>query len=172
MKKILALSFLFITAVFPLVLKAQMTAVEYNDYIINEQNKIGTKLIAFTTALDASDFPLAETNLKTLKEQADEALKNMTDLGAYPGHEGFYEASLNLFRFYKSVINYEYIEIFNILKNENVQTEDYDRLTTLVTSVTEREKPVDESFRVAQQKFADDNNFELVENELQQQIDQ
>lgn len=172
MKNNLVLTFLFLSVVFPWTLKAQMTAIEYNDFIVNEQNKIGVKIIDFTTALDALDFTLAETNLGLLQERVNEVIKNVEDQGPYPNNDGLYTAVLDLFRFYKTIVNNEYREILTTLQKESLETNDFDRLNILVASITDREKLVDEAFQSAQQKFASDNNFELTENEFQQQIDQ
>ena len=79
---------------------------------------------------------------------------------------------MNLFQFYKEISAKDYKEMIDILRKENIQTSDIDRLTVLEEQISKREQPLDEAFQKAQEAFAKKHNLSLYENEVQDKIDQ
>ena len=153
----------------------KMTAVEYNDKIVNCQNDIGYKMLAIgeyvgsgeeTTKEEASN--LREIALKAAKK----AVSDLEKMGAYSGDDAMRQAALNLFRFYENILTNEYAQMVDILYKEDFTDADSEQLGLLVQVVSEKEAPFDEKFQDAQVAFAKKNGLELEENPLQEKIDE
>ena len=148
-----------------------MTPVEYNDAIIGEQTKITKAMIEMANYF-APDIEKSELLRKELVKQCDASIAALKKLPAYEGDTKFRDAGVNLFQFYKEISAKEYKEMIDILRKENIQTSDIDRLTVLEEQISKREQPLDEAFQKAQEAFAKKHNLSLYENEVQDKIDQ
>ena len=166
MKKISLLLLLFPIA---LSVFAQKTATEYNDKIVDEQNKIGQRIINFNYAIEAGEE--MDLPLKLILEQINVSIEVLEKLKPWEDGKVLKSSALELFKFYKSIVSKEYSEMVNILKHEKISEEDSARLNTIVTDISAREKKLDDDFAAAQEAFAKRWNIELAPSELQDKID-
>lgn len=151
---------------FQLVTAAQTpsfkTAVEYNDYIIALQNKVGASIAEFNKAVDSGSLSYANATREKIVKAADEALIKLKKLPAYKGNSSFREATIPLFAFYKGCAENEYKELVNlVLGGKPIDDAVMTRINELIAQVTEKENKLDQQFAAEQKKFARDNNFTL-----------
>ncbi len=167
---------LFFIFLLPLGAFAQkMTAVEYNDKIVNCQNDIGYKMLAIGEYVGSEEETTKEgANLlrDSALKAAKKAVSELEKMGAYNGDDAMRKAALNLFRFYENILTNEYAQMVEILYKEDFTEADSDQLALLVQVVSEKEAPFDEKFETAQVAFAAKNGIELEENPLQEKIDE
>lgn len=138
------------------------TAVEYNDYIIALQNKVGKCIADFNKAVDSGSLSYANAMREKIVKAADEALVKLKKMPAYNGNSSFREATIPLFAFYKSCAETEYKEMVNlVLGGKEIDDAVIARVNELVVLVTEKENKLDQQFAAEQRKFARENNFTL-----------
>ncbi len=163
MKKLLLL-----LLVIPFAASAQTSAIEFNDIIVGEQNKIGQRLIDFNAAVEAgtsTDLPL-----KLTLEQAKASTAVVEKLSWQDG-AALKKSAIELFKFYQSIVANEYVEMVKIIEKPDLSEADVTHLNELVASISEREAKLDADFAAQQEAFAKLNGFTLTENELQDELD-
>lgn len=147
-----------------------MTPQEYNDVIIGEQNKISKIMIDMANNF-ATDLNKSEVLREQLTKQCQSSVSVLRALPAYEGDTKFRDAGIALYTFYGQISAMEYKEMIDILKKDQIQSSDIDRLTTLEKEITKRETPLDDAFQNAQNAFAKKHGFTLIKNEYQDDID-
>jgi hypothetical protein len=150
--------------------KPAMTPIEYNDAIIGEQTNISRLMIEMANSF-SSDLSASETYRIKLANQCKESVDKIKKLPDYKGNTRFREAGVALFSFYKDISENEYKEMIAILRKEQIDQSDIDRLTQIEQQIGLREEPLDGEFQGAQQAFAKEHNLSLYENEIQKEID-
>ncbi len=154
--------------VIPFAASAQKDVLEFNDIIVEEQTKIGQRLIDFNYAVEAgtdTDMPL-----KLTLEQVKVSIAVVEKLSWQDG-AALKKSALALFDFYKSIVSNEYKEMVSIINHPELSEGDITQLNELIASITEREEKLDADFAAEQEAFAKMNNFTLEENELQDELD-
>lgn len=147
---------------------AQTSGTEYNDLIVDEQTKIGEKIIAFSSAETNEDMELA---LKVMIEQIDASIATVKNIGNWKGDASLKNSAIGLFNFYRSIATVEYRELLNILKHDEISESDAARMDAIMADITKREEKFDADFAYNQEEFAKRNNFTLEPNQLQEKID-
>jgi len=167
MKKILAalLSFILTFSAF-----AQKSAIELNDIIVDEQNKIGQRIIDFNYAVEAGED--MNLPLQLILEQTKASISVVENLKHIEGSESLKKTALALFNFYKSIVAKEYREMVDIVKKTDVSDADVTRLNEILADISAREEKIDADFAAQQEAFAQRNGFTLEENELQDKLNQ
>ncbi|MCS6981371.1 MAG: hypothetical protein N2110_08895 [Flavobacteriales bacterium] len=170
MKKVL---FLLLPAIaFIACHQTKMSPSEYNDAIVNEQSKIARLMIDM--AQSSAEVEKADSIRQKAVTQAEESLKVLEKLGDYKGEKDLLNAATNLFKFYRDICSNEFKEMYELLKKISEPGADsaaiMTRMEELNTSITDREKPLDEAFAAAQKAFAEKYNIQIKENELQKEI--
>ncbi len=160
---------LLLLLVLPFAASAQKSAVEYNDLIVDEQNKIGQRIIDFTYAVEAGEE--MDLPLKLILEQIDVSIEAVEKVKPWEDGAALKSSALSLFKFYKSIVAIEYSEMVSILKKENIEDSDVARLDALIASITERQAKLDGDFSYQQEAFAKRWNIELAPSELQDELD-
>lgn len=136
-------------------------AIEYNDYIINQQNLIVERIDAYISNISDGDKNSTLVSLKELIKTIDQSLINLKNIGPYESNSAFRDAAIDLFEFYKSVAMNEYNEIVDIRFKEELTDEDYNRLQEIVDQISAKEKLVDDKFINSQKAFANEFGFIL-----------
>ena len=148
---------------------SQMSAVDYNDAIVNEQNKIIEHILAMSNAT----YDIAESDQHRLKiiEQCDSSIAIVGAMEPFDGNSDLRDAAVNLFRFYKDIASTDFKRILEILDMDEPTDADYEELDQIDAKIAERELPLDAAFQNAQKAFSDKNNLQLLKNEYQDAID-
>ena len=136
------------------------TATEYNDFFVEHQNTIHAGLQIFNEDvainLDTARFDLEVVNVLVLL-----VLDDVMAAEVYSGGAELKEAYLELFKFYDVVTKEHFVEILDLLSLTDMSEEQNLRLQTLLSDVTEREIPLDQRVKDAQEAFAKLHNFTL-----------
>lgn len=142
------------------------TAIEYNDYIVGEQDKVGDLIAKFNTYISDDDYATARTLLAVdMKKQAQSTLKNVKNMPGWKGDVALRDAAVALFQFYLDCIQNEYVEMLNIVSKDAaaINQADYDRLDVILKNIVDKENGLDAAFEAAQTNFASKNGFTLTE---------
>ena len=177
MKTIYGLIFLLSFLLFTKKSEAQIfkakNAVEYNEFIISHQNKIGTDLSQLITYISSMDKPGSKSQLETTTATIQLAIKEVRALESYNGNSAFRDAAVKLFEFYHIVVVQKYPTLLKIMFVEGGPgPEDINALSGIMDQISIDEGVLDEKFQTAQKKFASDNEFSLNENEFQKKLNE
>ena len=147
-------------------LKKFETAVQYNDFIVAEQTKIGETIKAFinifTNSKDSAEIQDAR---KKIVSQADSAVSQMKGIAPFKGDTALKKNAISLFNFYSVTAAKEYDQLVKLSFNTTKSSTDVSKeMNGLVTQITEKEKQYDKNFSNAQKAFAARNNITLSEN--------
>lgn len=147
-------------------------AVDYNDYIVNEQTKVGMAIKKFNAAFENStDTAVLHAARIAISRQADSAVNRMNKMVPYKGDTSLKKNAISLFGFYSKIAGKEYKQFIWIFFSKEKTTEQKSKeLQDIVNDITEREKIYDSNFLEAQKAFATKYNIKLTENEFK--IDQ
>lgn len=150
--------FLLLLLTFSFTASAQEDASDYNNMIVDEQTKIGNRIVDFSNAESNEDMQLAH---KILLQQIDESLSVIEKLGAWQGDGALQNSSIQLFNFYKSIASIEYKEIMEMLNKDQLSEEEISHYDVIQTNITSREEKLDADFAFRQEEFAKRWGFTL-----------
>lgn len=147
-------------------------AVKYNDFIVSLQNDIGRRVIQFNDQVASENLTkeLIQPYLDSLVITTRTSKAALLILVPFEGETGIRDSAYDLFAFYESIFLNEYVQMIDMLVLMPTGDLDMARFQEIMTSITEREKVLDEQFQKSQQAFADKYNFTLEANELEEQI--
>lgn len=166
----LLLPILTVLFLFSCEIPSGQTALEYNDSIIEEQNKIMTCMLESTNCFDADLSTCDALRMKTIA-QCDASISVVEAMPDYDGNIRLRDGAVALFKFYKDMYENTYKEMIDIVMKDDITEDDIARLTVLEQQMTQKEVVLDEELDQAQQEFARTNDFEIGVNELQEEID-
>lgn len=135
------------------------SAVDYNNYIIGQQEKIVNKMNELSEAIDAETYDIAGTKREELVKQCVTSIDSVKALEAFNKNTGFRDEAVTLFTFYKAISEKEYKEMLDILKKENIGEPDVARMNEIKEDITKRENERDGAFASAQSTFYKENNI-------------
>lgn len=146
--------------------KSDNAAIDYNDKIVAEQNKIGEQILAFTAQ------PTNESII-VLQKQAAASLEVLNNMKPFEKNSELLDAAKKLFKFYVDITTNEYAKVLELLNNsEKYKAEELTaKINEYVAIISQKESVLDANFSIAQQNFAKKYGFTLTENKLQEEID-
>ena len=144
--------------------------VKYNDYFVNNQNKIGDELLKLIGMFDnlPEDRTLVTAQLKKVIAECDNAIAAVKSIKPIANEFNLRANSQNLFEFYKTTMSDDYPQLIDELYKP---APDMEKLNAVLLKVQDGEAIVDTKFQEAQKQFATFHKIELEENELQEQFD-
>lgn len=157
-------------------LKAQnfTDPVKYNDYIVEQQNKIGEKIIVFNEqmALDNMTYDKILPYYNALLSTTKDALDKLNKLEAFEKNADLKNAATELIKFYEKTFTNEYMEIMKLIFGSDLSETTLNRVNELLQKITNEEGAFDNRFQTAQKAYAKKHNIELEENSLQKELDE
>ncbi|MFH0865571.1 MAG: hypothetical protein V1904_05225 [Bacteroidota bacterium] len=136
------------------------SAVDYNNFIIGQQENIVNKMNELSEAIDAENYTDATTKQEELVKQCKSGIDSVKALDAYNGNTAFRDEAVTLFNFYKEISEKEYKEMLDILKKENIAETDIQRMEEIRQDISKRENERDEAFGKAQKTFYKENDID------------
>lgn len=134
-------------------------AIEYNDYIVQQQLNIQSAMTAFNETVNNSEKPEINTARLKVVDESRTATKNIRNMPPFKGQTAFRDAAANLFEFYTKVTSTTYAEMIDLMFSEKADRSE--KMEALVNKITADEKVYDDKFLAAQQAFAKAHNFKL-----------
>ncbi len=144
--------------------------VEYNDYFVNNQNKIGNELLKLIGMFDnlPEDKAIVNAQLKKVIAECDNAIAAVKSIKPIENEFSLRVNSQNLFEFYKTTMSDDYPLLIDELYKP---APDMEKLNVVLLKVQDGEAIVDKKFQEAQKQFATFHKIELEENKLQEEFD-
>lgn len=147
-------------------------ATEYNNAIVEEQNKIITKVLGLNNSIGTVDSAAAQQKRVELVAAVDACIAKLDKL-EYSGDDKGIKANFRkLLDFYKATFSNEYTQIIAISFDKNATEADAAKIQSLTDNIVKEESVLDNKFQTAQQEFAKAHNMQIQENEMQKKIDQ
>lgn len=146
-----------------------MTANEYNDSIVSEQNKIIENIIKMST--DFANFEIADGHRMKIVEQCDLSINVLNAMLDYEGNTELRDGALALFKFYKEIAEKDFKRMLEIISIDEATEEDFAELARIEQDIAKRELPLDKAFQKAQKDFSEKYDMMLEKNEYQDLID-
>lgn len=146
--------------------------VEYSNYIVEEQERIGQQFIEFSMQLvNSGDYKSNESKRREVVTQIELGLRRLRNMAPFKGGIALKNEAISVFDMYKKLHTTEYAKIAVLVTNKESSLqalEDYFEL-----QIKAEEKLMDYSGRMkkAQHKFAEKNRLTLVHNPMQDQFD-
>ncbi|MCX7736420.1 MAG: hypothetical protein N2319_06870 [Candidatus Kapabacteria bacterium] len=149
-------------------------AIEYNDKIINEQNKIIEKAITFTSSFETRNYNTIDSLRLLLLSQIESSIEEVSKMQAFDGYDSLRLAALDLFNFYKKVYENEFKEITQIITKDSLEITEDDiiRHNILTRKIKNEEIIFDNNFQKTQQSFAKKYNLNINRNEYQDRLNE
>lgn len=166
--------FLLIFLIFISCSSERKEAIEYNDKIISEQNKIIEKAIDFTSSFETRNYGMIDSIRQILLLQIDKAIGEVSKMDSFEGYDSLRLAALDLFNFYKKVYENEFKEITQIITKDSlsISEDDIIRHNILTRKIKNEEITYDNNFQKAQQSFAKKYNLNINRNEYQDRLNE
>lgn len=135
-------------------------AAEYNDRLIEEQNKVANKGEAFFTALDGSAADM-EKAYGEFRKQVSSSLSATKEITPFHEDNAFLPACLHALELQQSLCDNEYKTIIVLLSkpDDQVSEEDTDEYGKLIADIDLRQKKAMDDLDNAQRAFASKWNF-------------
>ncbi len=144
---------------------------DYYHYILDEDNKIISKMLDLNKAFDMADARRIDHMLKMLQKQTESSVYEIAKLKPFENDSSLKTSAKKLFEFYKSLSEEEYVDLSDILKKKELSDDDIAKCRKIQKSIIERESPLDINFTNAQNEFAAKYGFQLKSNsKLQSEI--
>jgi len=145
--------------------------VAYNEYIIKEQTKIISHILAVNRAME-QNAPQVQVLLQKGLMTTDSSLKTLQALPGFKGDTTLKNRALSNFSFYRKLFATAYPRILSIYaKGDSITPTDYQELQNLEQAISKQEFNLDQQLVAAQADFARRNKIPLLENGVQKRID-
>jgi hypothetical protein len=144
--------------------------VEYNDYIVDAQNRIGKNLLDLMAVVNdlESTHEQAKTSLSVLNSTIDMSILSLENLKTLEPDFGIKQTAIELFLFYQKTMRTTYV----IMVDEIYSAEpNLELLNKYMAEITEEEGKYDNAFQSSQEQFAAKHNISLEKNSIQDQLD-
>lgn len=157
------------------VLRAQTHTISdpiaYNDYIVGQQDRIGTELLKLMGMFDAlpEDEQVCMDQLEVVISTCKSAIANVQNLVVIAHEFGLKQSAIELFEFYARIMDTEYRKVIDQLY---APQPDLKLMQSILVDVQDQEAKVDEKFQHAQTSFAAYHHVSLEENKLQKEFDE
>lgn len=145
-------------------------ATEYNNKIVEEQNKIVKSVFELVNVMQTSDSLHAQQKRAELVTIVDAAIKNAQALSYSGDDKGLKATYQKMLEFYKKTMSEDYKEIIALSFDQNADASTVTQVQEKVNAISTAESTIDKQFQDAQMAFAKEHNMKVQENELQEQI--
>jgi hypothetical protein len=138
------------------------SAIEYNDFIVDQQNQVIQKMVSLTNSYDEGTPAEVKMNFNNLVKQAEQCSANIDQLSDFDGDSTLKREARNLFGFYNRIFHNEYKKMVDIfLKGPNASDSDIVELNTIVQDVRKKEDSLNQKLGNVQVAFARKFEFEF-----------
>jgi hypothetical protein len=138
------------------------TAIEYNDFIVDQQNQVIQKMVILTKSYDEGTPAEVKMNFNKLVEQAEQCSANIDQLSDFDGDSSLRSEAKNLFGFYNQIFHNQYKKMVDIfLKGPDASDSDIMELNEIVQEVRKKEDSLNQKLGKVQVSFARKFEFDF-----------
>lgn len=142
------------------------TAVEYNDFILEQQNSIIRRMLKLNELYDRGTDAEIRIAFDSLVVQCESSLKCIEQLTDFEEDSVLKSDAQRLFTFYNGIFHKEYKRMLDIfLKGELASDAEVEELNRIVIQVGEQEAKLNEALSKSQQAFSKRHGFEFASSE-------
>lgn len=143
------------------------TPVEYNDFIVDQQNAIIHRMVKLTATYDQGSESEIRLQFDSLVKQSDISLSEIRHLTDYDGDSSLKLQAEQLFEFYNHIFHNEYRKMIDIfLKGPDATDADIKELNRIVNSVREKEEALSMALGKTQVAFSKKFKFDFNDSTL------
>jgi hypothetical protein len=136
--------------------------IEYNDFIIDQQNVIIEHMIALSRSYDKGEHDTIQEAFKSLVNACDSSRALIHNLTAYENDSTLKISAAELFNFYSNTFHKEYKEMLGIfLKGELASDTEILRLNNIVAYVRLKEEELNIKLTASQHSFSQKYGFKF-----------
>jgi hypothetical protein len=137
-------------------------AVEYNDFVVDQQNSILRRIIRLNELYDTAEEKRIRLQFDSLVAETDASMQHLRELTPYEGDSSVKQEALKLMQFYHRIFRNEYRRILEIfLKGELATDAEIEEMSRIVEQLGDDEMKLHQSLSRAQENFARKHRFEF-----------
>lgn len=146
--------------------------VEYSNYIVAEQEKLGQHFLEFSNVLlSNSDFKANEEKRQAVVKEIELSLRRLRNMAAFENGTEFRNEAISIFELYRDLHMNEYAKIAMLVSNKESSLVALEAYFEMQVAAEKKMKDYTERMRSAQKAFAQSHKMALVENPMQDQFD-
>lgn len=146
--------------------------VEYSNYIVTEQEKIGEQLIEFSNLLlSTSDYKANEAKRQEVVRHVELALRRLRNMAPFKGGAQLRDEAVAVFEAYRDLHVNDYAKIAILVSNKESSLAALEEYFQMQVKAEKRMKELATRLRGAQGKFAETYRLTLLHNPMQDQFD-
>lgn len=145
--------------------KSFSSAIEFNDYLINEQLGLFRTLDVYNATLETGTETEIWAALDKLIVEAETVQNNLLNVTPYEAGTELLNSFKSLIGFYINTFKTDYKRMTQIVLKTELSAEDEAELGEILERVTTTEAQYDATFMTVQEAFAKFHGFELVDPE-------
>lgn len=139
------------------------TAVEYNDFILEQQNSIIRRMLKLNELYDRGTDDEIRASFDSLVVECESSLHSIEQLTAFEEDSVLKSDAHRLFSFYNGIFHKEYKRMLDIfLKGELASDAEVEELNRIVIQVGEQETKLNDALSKSQQEFSRRHGFEFA----------
>jgi len=141
------------------------TAIEYNDYIVDQQTAVGVAITAYMNEVNDSLSTKESCNKQRLLSLAKvkDCRNNVKAMSGWKGDVSLRDTALLLFNFYVTTFENSYSQVLDLIFTYPFTEETKAALDKIIAELTADEAVYDSWFLNCQERFALKNGFSLTE---------
>jgi hypothetical protein len=141
------------------------TAGQYLDYIGKQHEDITKKYLSYNSAVSHGKRAKKVENLRAkLLDEVEAARENISSMPPFKGDKAYRDTVVSFMKFYYNVLNDDYAKIVDM---QEISEQSYDEMEAyflLKEAVDKKMKEAEDRLHYAQQRFALNNNINLIDN--------
>jgi hypothetical protein len=146
--------------------------VEYSNYIVTEQERIGKQFIEFSmTLVNSGDYKTNDEKRHEVLKEIELSLRRLRNMAAFKGGTHLRDESISVFEFYKKLHAEEYAKLAVLVTNKESSLAQLEEYFQLQVKVEKQMRKYATRLKAAQEKFAKAHRLTLVHNNMQDQFD-
>lgn len=155
--------FISVSGIAQTTVQKYATAIEYNDYIVDQQTAVGLAITEFTDKFNDSTSSKEVCNQQRLisLEKVKVCRNNIKAMPAWNGDVSLRDTALLLFDFYVRIFETSYSQILDLVFTEPFTDENQIALDKILEDLSWEEQKYDYWFMNCQKRFASKNRFFL-----------
>ncbi len=134
-------------------------AKKFNNTIVTLHSELNLEIEKFVDSFQSISSEKLEKNRIALSSYADKIIKQTEEIPVVTNGTDFKNNAINLFKFYKSIIDGEFKELVGLISEKP----DTYRIIEIKKAISEKTAVIDERFRQSQREFAAQHNLKIAQ---------
>lgn len=159
MKKLL----LFFLLNYSLLANAQSSAIEYLDFLIQQEVIVGSELVAITHNISDKNRVELTEQLQKLRSEADHAVERVEDKTTFAKSKYLKTAAIDYLAAFKHITKHELIDLVELITKPETETNDKGLVNDYFGKIFQHINKYELAYIAAKEKFCKEHNLEMPE---------